>query len=45
MVSFVNIGAANRLMEYQIVPSVIIGDMDSIQKQTLNYYTEKVNSL
>jgi len=34
-------GGANKIRKYSILPHIIIGDLDSINKETLKYYTKK----
>jgi thiamine pyrophosphokinase len=38
-------GAANSLMENKIVPSIILGDLDSIENETLSWYQEHTSVL
>jgi thiamine pyrophosphokinase len=34
-------GGANRILRFRIKPDIIIGDMDSAKKETLNYFNKK----
>jgi thiamine pyrophosphokinase len=37
-------GGSNRLMETDLVPDLIVGDFDSIAKETVQHYEQKVRS-
>lgn len=34
-------GGANRILKHNIIPDIILGDLDSINKKTLNYFYKK----
>lgn len=38
-------GAANQLKKLKVIPKYIIGDLDSIKLETLNFYKEKVKKI